>query len=430
MNNKFDAIVVGAGPAGVTAAMVLAKAGLNVVIFERGEYPGSKNMFGGVFYHQVLNELLPNFWEEAPVERYITRRVLTFLSPESSLSVDFKSSDFGEPPYNGFTIARSRFDEWYARKAEEAGAFLVTETTIDDLITENGRVVGVCARRDQGEVYADVVIVADGATSLLAKKAGLRGELSARQMSAGIKEVIALPPETIQERFGLSRNEGMANEFVGSCTRGMQGGAFLYTNKASLSIGVVAQIEALKHQKVQLFELLDDFKRHPAVKDLIRDGVVKEYSAHMIPEAGLSMGHKLYTDGLLLAGDAAGMVVVTGYSLEGVNYAIASGLAAAETVKQAKERGDFSRTSLAFYEQRLKESVLRDLETYRKAPQFLENPRIYSTYSDLVIGMMKKLYTVDGSPKLKVTKLARETMKGNVSLWQAIKDGIQGGRSI
>src|SRR3989304_1822991 len=102
MKNSYDVIVVGAGPAGVTAALVLAKAGLDVVIFERGEYPGSKNMFGGGFYHHSLNNLLPNFWEEAPVERSITRRVLPFLSPESSLSIDFKSSAFGEPPYNGF----------------------------------------------------------------------------------------------------------------------------------------------------------------------------------------------------------------------------------------------------------------------------------------------------------------------------------------
>src|SRR5579883_1250766 len=95
MKQQFDAIVVGAGPAGSTAALAMARAGLQVALIERGEYPGAKNVSGAALYApNLLAELLPNFWEEAPVERYLTRRVITFLSQDSALSVDFRTQHF------------------------------------------------------------------------------------------------------------------------------------------------------------------------------------------------------------------------------------------------------------------------------------------------------------------------------------------------
>ena len=75
MAKYFDVIIVGAGPAGSMAALKLARAGLKVVMLERGRYPGSKNMFGGVLHNTpVLNEMLPAFWEKAPLERHVSKR--------------------------------------------------------------------------------------------------------------------------------------------------------------------------------------------------------------------------------------------------------------------------------------------------------------------------------------------------------------------
>ena len=89
MPEKFDVAVVGAGPAGSTAALVLARAGMKVALFERGEQPGDKNMFGGaLFYTEVLQEMLPDFWQLAPIERYVTRHILTFMTSGSSFSAD------------------------------------------------------------------------------------------------------------------------------------------------------------------------------------------------------------------------------------------------------------------------------------------------------------------------------------------------------
>jgi len=347
---KFDVVVVGAGPAGSTAALVLARAGLKVAVFERGEEAGRKNMFGGVLYYtEALNKLLPDFWKEAPVERYITRQVISFLTPGSSLSLDFKDTDFGKPPYNGFTLLRAKFDQWYAKKAEEAGTFLIPETVVDDLLWDNGKVAGIKARRSSGVVYADAVIVADGANSLLAKKAGLRGEFSPSCFAVAVKEVLALPAGIIAERFNLVGNEGVAYSFVGACTRGVEGGAFLYTNKSSLSVGIVAKLSGLQKKNVSIAELLDDFKNHPCIKELLKGTILKEYSGHLIPECGIKMVPKLYGNGILVVGDAAGLLCSTGLTLEGMNFAIASGSAAAEALKVAKQRGDFSKGGLASY---------------------------------------------------------------------------------
>lgn len=429
---KFDAIVVGAGPSGCAAAYTLAKAGLEVLLIERGDYAGAKNVIGGILYSKVLNDLFPGFWEEAPVERHITRRVITFLSEDSAFSVDFKSQKFDQPPYNGFSILRAKFDKWLAGKAEEAGAMVVTGIKVDQFVWKDGKVAGIVAGED--EMLADVVIAADGVNSLLAKKAGLRNqELEARQIAVGVKEVIELPREVIEERFNLEGNEGIANEFVGYCTKGVQGGGFLYTNKESLSLGIVTQIDSLRKSHLKPPDLVEEFRLHPMIKNYTRGGEVAEYAAHLIPEAGMGMMMPhLYMDGLLVVGDAAALVCAIGLTLEGANFAIASGVAAAETVKQAKEKRDYSRATLAAYQKRLEESfVLQDLKTYQKASHFLENPRMYSAYPDLICHLAQKVFTVDGSPKKKISKLAREEIKGRkVSLWRLVRDMMQGGRAI
>jgi len=432
MKQQFDVVVVGAGPAGTTAAYLLAKAGVDVALVERGEYPGSKNMFGGVLYGAVLREIIPSFWEEAPVERYVTRRIITFLSAESSFSLDFKAASFGKPPYNAFTILRPKFDRWYADKAREAGAFLIPETTVEEVIKEGDKVVGVHARREQGALYARVVIAADGVNSLLAQKAGLRGELGAEEAALGVKEVIGLGRKTVEERFGLDGDEGLENIFVGTGLGSVLGGGFLYTNRESVSIGIVCSIASLIEQGVKPYELLERFKRHPSLEPLLRGGTVREYSAHMVPRGSRAKLRRLYTHGMLVAGDAAGLVLTAGVFLEGMNYAMASGRAAAEAAKRALEKGDFSARGLSEYEEILKESfVLEDLRNFRDAPRLLDTPRIQKTYPDLMCSILEDWFAVDGRAKRKLLKvfLERRKEKG-LSLWDILLDLNRVGRAL
>jgi electron transfer flavoprotein-quinone oxidoreductase len=429
---KFDVIIVGAGPAGSTAALALARAGLKVAVFERGEQPGAKNMFGGVLYYtKALNELLPDFWEQAPIERYVIRHDLIFLTKSSSLSISFTDNEFARPPYNGVTLLRAKFDPWYASKAEEAGAFFIPETVVDDLIRDGDRVTGVRTRRSDGEVRADAVIVADGANSLLAAKAGLRKEFTKSSLAVAAKELLALPAETIEERFGLDKGEGLARSFIGDGTKGMVGGAFLYTNQSSLSLGVVVRLSSLEERRISIAEVLEDFKSHPHIKPAIKDATLKEYSGHLIPEEGINMVPELCGDGILVAGDAAGFLLSTGLTLQGMNFAIASGFAAAQAIQIARQKGDFSRKGLACYKSLLEDSfVLKELKTFRHASGFQANPRIYDLYPSLVCGISKRLFQVTGHPKKKILSLLRAEMKGKISLWRLAKDIIQAGRAL
>jgi len=424
---QFDAIVVGAGPAGSSAALAMARAGLQVALVERGEYAGAKNVSGAALYApNLLADLLPDYWEEAPVERYLTRRVITFLGQESAVSLDFRTNHFNRPPYNGFTILRPKFDHWLASKAEEAGALLITSTVVDDLLYKGKQVIGVRCRREDGDLYAPIVIAADGANSFLAKKAGLQREFRADEMTLGVKEVLRLDAHTIEERFNLNGDEGMTNEYVGYASGDVKGGGFLYTNRDTLSIGVVVQIESLAQKKVRAYDLLDQFKQHPAVAPLVRDSVTLEYSAHMIPEGGWAMLPALSRAGLMVVGDAAGFVFAIGLFQEGMNFAIASGLAAAATTQLAHTEHDFSAQSMARYRKQLESSfVLQDLKNFRHAGALVNNERLQSVYPDLVCETMENIYRSNGKPRRKIGRVVRDTMRGKLPLRTLLRDGWQ-----
>ncbi|MCD6485335.1 MAG: FAD-dependent oxidoreductase [Candidatus Odinarchaeota archaeon] len=424
MSEKFDAVVVGAGPAGSTAAYVMAKAGLNVVLIERGKYAGSKNMSGAQLFSAPLEKIIPHFWNEAPVERRVIGNRIVLLSEKSYVAIDFRTDEFNKHP-NSFTVLRAKFDQWLAKKAEEAGAMVITNYRVDDVIKENGKVTGVVVGSDK--IPANVVIAADGALSFIAEKAGLRGPLHDRQFAVGVKEIIELPKEVIEERFNLDEDEGNTFHFVGDCTMGMQGGAILYTNKESLSLGIVVLIRDLKERQIQVADVVEHFKRHPFVKRLIKKGNTIEYSAHIIPESGIHMMPRLYSDGILVVGDAAGFTLNSGFLQRGMDFAIESGALAAKAVIEAHKKNDYSASTLSIYKRYLEESfVLSDLKTFQKAPLFMENKRIYGLYPHLVCDVFEKIMKIDGTPKQLTYKILRNTMKGRVSLLTIIKDGLGG----
>lgn len=421
MSGKFDVIIVGAGPAGSAAAYSLAKMGFNVLMVERGKYPGAKNVMGGRMYAYALNRLIPDFWKEAPVERCVTREKLTLLSGKSSVTLDYQDEELLEPP-NSFTILRARFDQWFANKAVDAGATLISNIRVDDLLWKEKKVVGIVAGTDKLE--SNVVIAADGAVSLMAEKAGLK-KFVAKEFAIGMKEIIELPEKTIVDRFNLASGEGAAQLFIGQCTRQIPGGAFVYTNKTSLSLGIVVYIDHLIENKVEAYELMREFNSNPAIAKLIEGGKLEEYSAHVIPEASCT---GLFTDGLLVVGDAAGLLVNSGITLRGMDMAIASGMAAAQASKRSLEKQDFSKKSLSYYEYLLRNDfVLADMHTFKKSPEFLQNTRLYSLYPELLCKLFHRLAVVKGPKKRLFDELLKETRGKKV---QIIQDLIRGLRAI
>ncbi|MCL4514456.1 MAG: FAD-dependent oxidoreductase [Firmicutes bacterium] len=399
MAEHFDVIVVGAGPSGIAAAHLLAKAGVSVLVIERGDYPGSKNVMGGVLYRHATDQVIPGFWKEAPLERPVVETRLWVLEKDSAITVGYRSPKFGQEPYNSFTVLRAKFDKWFAKKAEEAGALIITETVAEELIMKDGKVIGVRTDRENGEVYADVVIVADGVNSLLAKKAGLHGEIPPANVALAVKEIIALPKEKIEDRFNLEPGQGATIELVGEATAGMFGTAFIYTNQDTLSVGVGAILSDLIRRQVKPYELIEHLKAHPMVKPLLAGGETREYLGHLIPEGGYHAVPPLYGDGFLIVGDAA--MLVNSLHREGSNMAMSSGRLAAETVLEARQKGDFSKRTLAAYQRKLEESyVLKDLKKYRHAGRFFEtHPHIFELYPELANSAAYEFLKVDGIPK-------------------------------
>jgi len=428
-----DAIVVGAGPAGACAAIALARAGHSVVLIERGPFAGSKNMYGGVVYPRILDRLIPNWWEEAPIQRWVTRRSTMVMTGTQALTVDFRSDAWGQPPYNGATAYRPDFDHWLAGHAETAGAQLLTSTTVTGLLRDaDGRVVGVRTDRPDGDLTARVVIACDGVNSFLAKEAGLYHHADAKHFTLGVKETLALPKHVIDERFGVRGREGVDIEIIG-CTSGVNGGGFIYTNLDTVAVGVVLKLPALAAQALRPEEIIAGMKAHSAVAPLIEGAELKEYSAHLIPEGGLTMMPELVTDGMLVAGDAAAMCLAAGIWLEGVNFAMASGMYAGEAATGALRGGDTSRAGLAGYTRRLADTfVLRDHRKFRRAPELVLSDRVQHRYPQLVAAVAERMFRVDNpNPKPGLRRiLAQERRRAGVSRRDLARDGWAGLRTF
>ncbi|OLE85780.1 MAG: hypothetical protein AUF79_16200 [Crenarchaeota archaeon 13_1_20CM_2_51_8] len=347
------------------------------------------------------------------------------MTPDNAFSIEFESKN----PEGSFTAKRAKFDKWLAEQAEKAGASLITESRVDDLIIESGRVKGIVAGQDT--IATDVVIACDGTTTGLARRAGLTSMLEPSQISMGVKDVVELPSEKIEERFGLDPGQGAAHVFIGACSGGLRGGGFLYTNQDSLALGMVVGGDDVSSHKTQSYSFMEKLRQHPKVQRFIKGGKTVEYDAHMIPEAGPKMLSRPYTDGMVVAGDAAGHLLNNGYTFRGVDMAIQAGVAAAQTVLEARKRKDYSSNSLKAFDRKLHEDpALKDMYTFHRVPAYLRNRRLYTIYPELVCSAAEAVYRVDGTGKRKISKELRLQTKGRVSTFTLIRDLIGGARTF
>ncbi|AEG58377.1 FAD-dependent oxidoreductase [Desulforamulus ruminis] len=430
MPEKFDVIVVGAGVGGLAAAYKLAQAGLSVVVIERGDYPGAKNVMGGVLYRSMMEELIPEFWKEAPLQRPVVDQRFWLMDEESAVTTGYKGQAWAREPYNCFTVFRGQFDQWFARKCTEAGAVIINETVVESCIVEKDRVVGVRTSRPEGDLYANVVVLADGVNSLLSKQLGFHQEWKPQEVALAVMEELKLPAEVIEDRFNLEPGMGATIEIFGGGTLGLVGTAFIYTNKEHLSIGVGALLSQVRQSKVRPYDLLENLKRHPLVRPLIRNGEPVEYYAHLIPEGGYNAIPKLVGPGVVVVGDAAQLV--NGIHREGSNLAMTSGRLAAEAIVEAHDTGNFTAQGLSSYEKNLRNSyVIQDLKKYKNASHLFEtNPQYFNEYIPVSNMALQEMLTVDGLSKQGKQKLILKRLLSENSLFSLGKDLYQAWKAM
>lgn len=424
MEDKFDVIIIGGGLAGLSAGYSLAKEGCEVLLIERGNFCGAKNMTGGRLYSYSIEEFFPDFRENAPFEREIVHEKISFMDEESALSIDYNTRTNA----SSYSVLRAKFDPWLAEKAEEAGCSIINSILVEDLIIREGKVCGVIASGE--EMEADVVLLAEGANALLGQKLGLIKKPDPHNYAVGVKEVIELDSETINERFACSDTEGAAWLFAGYPSNNLMGGGFLYTNKTSVSLGVVFGLHSVSESSKSVPQMLEDFKHHNSIAPLIKGGKSVEYSAHIVPEGGTKFIPELVGDGVLLAGDSANFCLNLGYTIRGMDLAIESGKLAAKAIAEAKQRGDFSKASLSFYKDLLAKSpLMADMKLYENLPEFLSNPRMFSSYPSLALGVMHGLFSIDGKPSVPLRKKIMARAK-NIGYINLLKDCFKGVKSI
>ncbi|MFT4278466.1 MAG: FAD-dependent monooxygenase [Rhodopseudomonas sp.] len=415
IEERFDAIVVGAGMAGNAAALTMAKRGMKVLQIERGEYPGSKNVQGAILYADMLEKLVPDFREDAPLERHLVEQRFWMMDAKSHTGLHHRSDDFNEEKPNRYTIIRAQFDKWLSSRAQEAGAIVLCETTVKELVQDAyGKVIGVITDRDGGQVHADVVVLAEGVNGLLGTKAELRERPSPDNVALAVKEMHFLPRETIEARFNLKGDEGVVIEAAGTISAGMTGMGFIYTNKESISLGIGCLVADFQKTGETPYGLLERFKKHPSVAPLIEGSEVKEYAGHLIPEGGYNAIPQLYGDGWVVVGDAAQLN--NAMHREGSNLAMTSGRIAGEAIFQVKSRKDpMTKENLALYKKMLDDSfVIKDLKKYKDMPGLLhiQSQNFFLTYPQLVNKALQNFVRVDGTPKLEKEKT---TIKSFVS---------------
>jgi electron-transferring-flavoprotein dehydrogenase len=264
------------------------------------------------------------------------------------------------PPFHNhgnYVVSVAELNRWLAEKAEAAGAYVLAETAGEKLLVEEGRVVGVRTGdkgRDKSgaqkgnfepgsDVIAKATVLAEGVWGHLtgaALKALDLAPADPQVWALGVKEVweVPRPFEKIVHTLGWPLRGGAKwKEFGGSFLYGMnrEGEA------PKVTVGFVAGLDTTD-ARFSVHDVLQEFKLHPLVRKVLADGKRVAWGAKAIPEGGYWALPKLHAPGMVIAGDAGGMVNVP--TLKGIHYAIDSGRMAAETIYRQLKAGssDFS----------------------------------------------------------------------------------------
>ncbi len=280
---KYDVAIIGGGSAGLAALKQLSNLGKQAILLEAGSKIGSKNLSGGILYSkkpqkgQVTNveQLYENFLEDAPVERKITKYILHSTSQDKIYSMDLTAAHDYQANF-GYSVLMGKLNSWFAKQAEESaskfGGGIIPGVHVKSITrNENGTLIIQTDELDEFEVKA--IIAADGVNSEVAEMVGARKKFTPQQLYQGVKVIVKLPEEIINERFGISTDEGAAHLYAGDITLNHIGGGFLYTNRDTLSVGAVYHFDSLLTNPIEPYTLIDALLKNPMVSEFIKDEV-------------------------------------------------------------------------------------------------------------------------------------------------------------
>lgn len=376
-SEHYDCIVVGAGPAGSSAAITAAGENMSVLLLERGAYPGAKKLFSGLIHRAPAEEIVPAFWEEAPVERQVVSDELWFLDRTSAVKIGFTGLDFAKPPYNKFTVLRYKWDNWLAHKAIESGAHLITGKTAKIFLYESKgllqkKIAGI--ELDSGErIYSNLIILAEGCSAALTEQAGLRGPITPKELSLQVVQLYYMDPRKIEERFNLEKDEGAVIGMIGYSNSGTIGKGGIWVQKDTIALSVGGIFDQMIDGRLNPYHQLSLVREHPLIKRLLAGSKPLEYGSHTIPKGGFGNIPRLYSDNIMVAGDAAGFII----GRRGTDLAMLSGKYAGETAALAHAKGDYSAAILKAYENRLIHSFFyKDMKSSKAGSSY------FNTYRD------------------------------------------------
>ncbi|WP_337860722.1 FAD-dependent oxidoreductase [Ferroplasma sp.] len=419
MDYDVDVAIVGGGLAGISAAITAAKNGLSVIVLERGERSGSKNVSGGRMYVHSLKKLLGDRFKDAPLELPIKKETFEIYTGNKKINFSFENQD----SENSYSILRSKFDAWFASEAENLGVPVSYSTLVSGIDREES---GLTVRSDRGDIKTPLVIESDGAAAFASRYLGIKKEKKFKmqpvknlhgnpdfmpeQFMVGVKEIVDKKPEY---------DYGEAKTILG-LSDGIKGGGFSYTNKETTSIGLTLKLDSLEGNKEKAFEIIEDFRDKLGI-----EGKLLEYSAHMIPFYRFDTLPQRYAENLLVTGDAAGFLINDGFTIRGMDNAIESGRLAGEAAKKIKDSGDYSDTFI--YEQMLEDSfILKDMQASSRISSLFGNERTFDAYPKMMANILERMFTVTENPRENIKNVMMdEVKKNNIGYYTLLQDMLK-----
>ncbi|AWR97993.1 FAD-dependent oxidoreductase [Acidianus sulfidivorans JP7] len=404
MGFDADVIIVGGGLSGLSAGITAVKEGLNAILLERGDYSGAKNVSGGRMYIHALLKLIPDALDRAPLELPITKETYEIYCNERKVTFSFE-----DKVKNSFSVLRSKFDRWLAKEAENLGLVISYSTLVTNAYRNEKEGGGITLETNRGSLNAPLVIDASGVTSIVFKSLGLR-KFSPNKWMLGVKEVI---------KSENNNNEGEAKTIVG-LIKEIKGGGFVYTNKDTLSIGVTAIFSSLPKSEAPAKDLVEVFRERERI-----EGEVLEYSAHAIPYYGYDNLPSIFDKNVIAVGDAAGFLINDGFTIRGMDLAIASGMIAGISAKKIIDSKNYENTEV--YYDLLKESfVLKHLQLALNRFKLIEEDRTLSVYPEVLCEVLSSMFTVNEDRKYLIDVVLNKLREKNVSLGQFVTDLLRG----